>query len=398
MNGTTLRRAIEAELRGNLLPFWRERSLDEAGGGFIAEMANDGTLRRDAARGLVLNARLLWTFAALHRELGEPRDRVLARRAFEYLEAHFRDREHGGYHWRVDGGGRPLDRTKKTYGQAFAIYALAEYYRACGEPAALAAARRVYGLVERHVRDGLHGGYLEARAADWSATSELRLGDGETIAPKSMNTHLHLLEATTTLLRAWPDPGLAARVRELVELFPARIAAGGHLRHYFDGRWVALPGTYTYGHDIEASWLLAEAAAALGDERLAARVQEWSIGMARAVLAEGLDADGGLAYEGRAGKVVDGRRDWWCQAEAVVGFWHAYEVTGDPDFAAASARVWDFISRRVVDRAGGEWFARVRPDGSIDEREPKVSEWKCPYHNVRMCLEMLRRLGAGGGR
>ncbi|MBI4916633.1 MAG: AGE family epimerase/isomerase [Acidobacteria bacterium] len=398
MKGVALRRAIEAELRGNLLPFWRERSLDDAGGGFIAEMANDGTLRRDAARGLVLNARLLWTFAALHRELGEPCDRELACRAFDYIEAHFRDREAGGYHWRVDAGGRPLDRTKKTYGQAFAIYALAEYYRACGDPAALVAARLVYEAVERHARDGRHGGYLEARAEDWSATSELRLGDGETIAPKSMNTHLHVLEAYTTLLRAWPDPGLASRVRELVELFPARIAAGGHLRHYFDERWVALPGTYTYGHDIEASWLLVEAAAALGDERLAARVREWSIRMARAALAEGLDADGGLAYEGRAGTVVDGRRDWWCQAEAVVGFWHAHEATADPAFADASARVWDFISRRVVDRAGGEWFARVLPGGSVDEREPKVSEWKCPYHNVRMCLEMMRRLGAGGGR
>jgi cellobiose epimerase len=398
MTQAALRREIEAELRGNLLPFWRERVLDEAGGGFIAEMANDGRPRRDAARGLVLNARLLWTFAALHRELGEPRDGELARRAFDYLEGHFRDREHGGYDWRVDAGGRPLDRTKKTYGQSFAILALAEYYRACGDPGALAAARRVFELVERHARDDRHGGYLEARAADWSATTELRLGDGETIAPKSMNTHLHVLEATTTLLRAWPDPGLAARVRELLELFLAHIAAGGHLQHYFDERWVALPGSYTYGHDIEASWLLVEAAAALGDERLAARVRQWSIGTARAVLAEGLDADGGLAYEGRAGKVVDGRHDWWCQAEAVVGLWHAHEATGEAVFADAAARVWGFIARRVVDREGGEWFWRVRPDGSIDELQPKVSEWKCPYHNVRMCLEMMRRLGAGGGR
>jgi mannobiose 2-epimerase len=394
-----LRKAIGAELRADLLPFWRERSVDHERGGFIAEMSNDGRVRTDAARGLVLNARLLWTFSALYRHTKDARDLELARRAHAYLEDRFRDREHGGYAWLVDSAGRPLPGAKKVYGQAFAAYALAEYHRASGDAGALAAARRVYELVVRHAHDARHGGYLEARAADWSATTELRLSESDMQAAKSMNTHLHLLEAYATLYRAWPDAGLAARLRELIGLFGTRIIdrSSGHLRHFFDETWTTLSDAYTYGHDIEAAWLVAEAAAALGDRRLTQEVRSWTIGLARTVLAEGVDSVGAVAYEGRGGAVTDGRRDWWCQAEAVVGLWDAYQSTGDPAFADAAARVWRFIAATMVDRANGEWFWRVRADGTVDQSLPKVSEWKCPYHTTRMCLEMLRRLDGAGG-
>ena len=400
MDAAALRQAIEGELRSNLLPFWREKSVDHAQGGFIAEMADDGTVRSDAAKGLVLNARLLWTFAALYRQLGDARDLELAHRAYEYLEAKFRDREHGGYVWRVDPEGRAVDRSKKIYGQAFCIYALSEYYLATKESGALDAARQLYELIERHARDQRYGGYLETRAPDWLATTELRLSDGDMNVPKSMNTHLHLLEAYTNLYRAWPDAGLAARLRELVDLFGRHILdrggglGSGHLRPFFGERWDVRSDTYTYGHDIEASWLLAEAAEVLNDERLAAEVRGWGIEMAGKVLGEALGADGGLAYEGRDGKVIDARRDWWCQAEAVVGFWQAHSQTGEARFSEAATRAWTFIAGRVVDRVNGDWFWRVRADGSIDRGQPKVSEWKCPYHNVRMCLEMMRRLAS----
>ena len=403
MDGAALRRSIDDELRDNILPFWRSRSVDRAGGGFIAEMANDGTVRADAPKGLILNARLLWTFSALYRRFGDARDLELARRAHDYLEDRFRDREHGGYFWRVDPRGRPLDLDKKIYGQAFAIYALSEYHLATGDAGALQAARQVFALIERHAHDDRNAGYLEARAADWSATTELRLGDGEPIAAKSMNTHLHLLEAYTSLYRAWPDAAVATRLRELIAVFMNHILGAGpeaaHLRHFFDERWNVLSDSYTYGHDIEAAWLLCEAAEVLGDEPLERSVRERAVAIARAVLAEGLDGDGGLAYEGRGGAVIAGYRDWWCQAEAVVGFRQAFRLTGEPAFAEASGRVWEFITRRVVDRANGDWFWRVRADGTVDQALPKVSEWKCPYHNTRMCLEMLRRLGAEtGGR
>jgi mannobiose 2-epimerase len=398
MDAAALRRSIEDELRGNILPFWRDRSVDHARGGFIAEMANDGTVRADAPKGLILNARLLWTFSALHRQLGDERDLELARRAYRYLEDHFRDREHGGYFWRVEPAGRPLDRDKKIYGQAFAIYALSEYHLATGENEALDAARGLFALIERNAHDARNGGYLEARAADWSPTAELRLGDGEPIAAKSMNTHLHLLEAYTNLYRAWPNEAVATRLRELIGLFTTHVIGpgpgpeAGHLRHFFDERWNVLSDSYTYGHDIEAVWLLSEAATALGDEELERSVRERAVAIARTVLTEGLGAEGGLAYEGRGGAVIAPYHDWWCQAEAVVGFWQAFELTGEGAFAGASGRVWEFISRHIVDEDNGDWFWRVRADGTVDRSLPKVSEWKAPYHNTRMCLEMLRRL------
>jgi mannobiose 2-epimerase len=173
----------------------------------------------------------------------------------------------------------------------------------------------------------------------------------------------------------------------------------GHLRHFFDERWKVLSDTYTYGHDIEAVWLLCEAAEVLGDEQLERSVAQRAIATARAVLAEGLGADGGLAYEGRGGVPIAGYHDWWCQAEAVVGFRQAFELSGDEAFAEASRRAWEFITRHVVDRTNGDWFWRVRADGTVDGTLPKVSEWKAPYHNTRMCLEMLQRLGSeAGGR
>jgi mannobiose 2-epimerase len=362
-------------------------------------MANDGTLRAEAAKGLVLNARLLWTFAVLYRRLGDRRDLDLARRAYAYLETHFRDRDHGGYRWRVTADGGPLDDAKKTYGQAFCIYALAEYFKASDDASALAAARQAFELVERHARDAEHGGYIEARAADWSATTELRLGDDDPLAAKSMNTHLHLLEAYTNLLRARPGGRVAARLGELIDLFGRRIIGGGpglggsHLIGFFDERWQALSSSYTYGHDIEASWLLGEAADALGDAARQAAVRGWAVRLAHATLVEAVDADGALAYEGRDGAVIDGRRDWWCQAEAVVGFWHAFGTTGDERYATAAMREWAFIASRMIDRVGGEWFWRVGADGLVDDTLPKVSEWKCPYHTVRMALEMMQRLG-----
>ncbi len=397
MNAATLRAEIASELEGNLLPFWRERSVDNAHGGFVAEMASDGTVREGTPRGLILNSRLLWTFAALYRRLGQERDLELARHAFDVLESGFRDRENGGYFWQVDVDGRALDRSKKIYGQAFCTYAFSEFSLATGEPEPLAAARELFHLIERHAHDSENGGYIEARAADWSAASDLRLSAKDMDTAKSMNTHLHLLEAYTNLYRAWPDSTVATRLDELIGIFGRHIitrdADDRHLQHFFDEAWNPCSDTRIYGHDIEAAWLLSEATEVLGDKELEATVRLWAIELARTTLVQAIDADGGLAFEGRGGEVVNADRDWWCQAEAVVGFWHVFELTGEPAFADAAVRIWRFIDRHLVDRNRGEWFWRVRADGTVDENEPKVSEWKGPYHTVRMCLEMARRLG-----
>jgi cellobiose epimerase len=393
MNRKQLRESIERELHGNLLPFWRERSLDHAGGGFVAEMANDGTLNGSASKGLILNARLLWTFSALYREMDDDRDLTLARRAYDYLANNFRDREHGGYVWRVGQDGKVLDRSKKIYGQAFCIYALSEYYHATGDTAVLNAATELCDLIEQHAHDAAHGGYIEALAEDWSPAWDLRLSDKDMDVAKSMNNHLHILEAYTNLHRVWPNPVVAGRLRELISLFGSKmLTPSGHFDLFFDEDWRVCSNSYTYGHDIEGAWLLHDAAEVLRDEDLVKPVSQWVINIAQAVAREALDQEGGLVYEGRNGEVIDPNREWWPQAEGILGFWRAYRITQDAKYSDIAARLWDFIQRRMVDRAQGEWFWRVFPDGSIDQKEPKISEWKDPYHGIRMCLHMMNIL------
>jgi mannobiose 2-epimerase len=400
VNPAELRAAIESELSENLLPFWRERSIDVERGGFIGEMANDGSIAGEAPKGLILNSRILWSFSAAYRQLGDLRDFNLASRAVGCLLDSFWDREHGGFRWRLDSTGKPLDDSKKIYGQAFCIYALVEFYLASGLSQVLQDAKSVFELVERHARDEDHGGYIEVVAADWSPATDRRLSEKDMDVAKSMNNHLHVLEAYTALYRAWPDDRVRARLRELIDLFGLHILARTdgrcHLQHFFDEQWNVCSESYTYGHDIEAAWLLCEAAEVLGDDRVAASVHGWAVELARSVVEEALGEDSGLAYEGCNGEVIDGNREWWCQAEAVVGLWQTYGLTGESAFAEAAARVWAFIESKLVDRVNGEWFWRILADGSADASEPKVSEWKGPYHNTRMCLEMLRRIETVG--
>jgi cellobiose epimerase len=390
MNREELRSSIARELQDNLLPFWRERCLDQAHSGFIAEMADDGTLNESAPRGLILNARLLWTFSALWNALADERDLALARRAYNYLENYFRDRQYGGYVWRVSPDSRVLDGSKKIYGQAFCIYALSEYYWATSDAAALRAAIELSRLTEQYAYDEDYGGYVEVRSQDWSPAEDLRLSEKDMDVAKSMNTHLHILEAYTNLHRVWPNTLVATRLRELIHLFGSRmLTPAGHFDLFFEKDWTVRSNAYTYGHDIEGAWLLYEAAEMLGDDELLDRVSQWTVSIARAVGAEALDREGGLAYEGRSGVVIDPSREWWPQAEAILGFWYAYRVTADEKYAEIAARLWEFIQKRMVDREQGEWFWRVFADGSVDRKEPKISEWKDPYHGVRMCLRML---------
>jgi len=289
------------------------------------------------------------------------------------------------------------DDKKKVYGEAFCLYALAEYHRAFHEPQALEQAVRVFDLIEAHARDEHYGGYFEVMSRDWLPCEDMRLSDKDMNEKKSMNNHLHVLEGYTNLLRVWPQPRLADRLRELIDLFRQHIlnAEQTHLQHFFDETWTPRSDSYTFGHDIEGSWLLCEAAEALGDHRLREEVETAAVRMARAVLDGGLDSDGGLFYEGREGRIVNPNKEWWPQAEAVVGFLNAWQLTGDNAFRQAAVRCWQFIQERVVDHEHGEWFWCIRPDGTPDPAQPKVSAWKCPYHNGRCCLEMIRRLAAG---
>jgi mannobiose 2-epimerase len=386
---------VSDHLFGHYLPFWCGPALDNKNGGWMAWLANDLKPDRSRPKGLIVNARILWAFSVVYRAKPEPLFQQMAERAFDFVVNKFWDAKHGGAFWHLDDTGKVIDDSKKTYGQAFYIYALTEFHLAFGHPAALARAKELFELIERHAHDAQFGGYIEVCNRDWSpAGAGARLSEKDMNEKKSMNNHLHVLEAYTNLYRVWPQPRVAERLRELVEIFLTRIldARTKHLHHFFNEPWEVRSDTYTYGHDIEASWLLCEAAEALGDKKVLERVRVVALQMAGAVFNEGFGADGGLCYEGANGKIIDAGRECWPQAEALVGFLNAYEISGKKTFFAAAEQTWKFIGQHLVDREHGEWFWRINPDGQPDQTLPKVSEWKGPYHATRACLETLKRL------
>jgi cellobiose epimerase len=385
---------IHRELTNDIVPFWLAHSFDRDRGGFVGRLTHDLTVDRDAPKGLILNARILWSFSAFYRRLNDAACLDAAHRAYAYVEEHFWDRDHGGAYWTVDAHGRPLDTKKKVYGQAFLAYALAEYHRATRARAPLQRAVEVFDLLEDRARDRAFGGYVEAYERDWTETAELRLSDADMNEKKSMNAHLHVLEAFTGLHASWPDARLRDRLSALVEIFLGRIVGAGihRFRPFFGQEWAVKSWHVSPGHDIEGSWLLCEAADAIGDPALSQRVRAEAIAMARVVLLDGVDADGGLPNEIGGSGARAGAKDWWPQAEAVVGFINAHEISGAPEYLRAAAAAWAFIRDRILDPVGGEWRWGIAADGSPDTTQPKISEWKCPYHNGRMCIEAERRL------
>jgi len=390
---------LKREVAGNILPFWVRHAVDREHGGFYGKIDCDLHVDAKAPRAAVINARILWTYAAACR-LIDPDYRGIADRAFAYITDKFWDREHGGIYWMVDYLGNPLSDRKQIYAQAFAIYGLSEYVRATGNGDALQRAQELFRLIETHSSDPADKGYIEACARDWGALEDLRLSEKDLNSPKSMNTHLHILEAYTNLLRVWRDPALLARQKELLEITLDRIIDNrtAHFRLFFDMRWNSLTDHISYGHDIEGSWLIVEAAEVVGDRALLDRARSLAVRMAEAVAKEAVDKDGSIFYEANsAGVLIDPNKHWWAQAEAVVGFYNAYQLTGEARFRELSYRAWQFIEERVVDRVHGEWHAKLKPDGTpFAEHEDSdaclAGPWKCPYHNSRVCYEMLERL------
>jgi len=390
-------RSVRDQLFGHIMPFWCGPALDHEHGGWIAWLSNDLKPDRSQPKGLIVNSRILWAFSAVYRERPENLFQEMADRAFDWVINRFWDAQHGGAFWQLDDAGHVLDDSKKIYGQAFCIYALAEYHLAFAVPAALARARELFELIERHAHDSRHDGYIEVCRRDWTeAGPEARLSDKDMNEKKSMNNHLHLLESFTNLYRVWQEPRVEQRLRELIQLFEQRIldSRTHHLNHFFNEDWRVRSNTYTFGHDIEATWLLCEAAGVLGDDDVRKRAEAIALPMAEIVLKEGIDADGALRYEGKGGNIIDGGKECWPQAEAVIGFLNAFQISRDEKFLKAVLRVWDFIENHLVDRVHGEWFWRIKPEGGVDTTLPKVSEWKGPYHGSRMCLETLHRLHA----
>jgi mannobiose 2-epimerase len=387
-------KSAQDELEENILPFWINHSKDNEYGGFIGRMSNDGTIAKDAPKGLVLNARILWTFSAAYRYKKNDEYLRMAKRSFDYIIQHFWDKDFGGAYWLLDYRGKPIDDSKELYGQSFLIYGLSEYYLATEDNAVLEKAKELFYLIEKHCHDDANKGYFETFSRDWSAADRAKLATGDPLEKKTMNTHLHLLEAYTNLYRAWKDRKLKMRLEELIEIFQEHIINSEtfHFELFFDEKWHSTKDIVSFGHDIEGSWLLCEAAEVLGQQELTSQVKEIALKMAEAVYEQGLDKDGGLFYEAKGTDIINKNKEWWPQAETVVGFLNAYELSGREHFFRAALNCWIFVEQYIVNKTHGEWFWRVSRDGTPDLQEPKISEWKCPYHNSRVCLETIRRL------
>jgi len=389
-----LRERVERELLGDILPFWLTYAVDYEFGGFRGQIANDLTIDPLAHKGLILNARILWTFAKAYQVYRDEVYLRTARRAYEYLRRYFWDAELGGVYWMVDHLGNPVETKKRIYGQAFTVYALAEYVAACAEKEPLEKAIALHRMIEDASHDAQNGGYFETYERNWKLAREQRLSEVDMDEKKSMNTHLHLLEAYANLLRLWNEDELRKRLRELLRIFLDHIIdpETHHFRMFFDEVWRDRSDRFSFGHDIEGSWLICEAAEVLGDTAILEEARKAAVRMAQVLYEQAVDSDGGLFYEGSGKELIDTDKHWWPQAEAVVGFLNAYELSGRDYFLKASQNSWQFIEKFIVDHQHGEWYWKVSRDGTPSDDKYKVDPWKCPYHNSRTCFEVMERL------
>lgn len=385
-------KGFKEEIENNILPYWMDKMVDTENGGFYGRIDGDNVLDRMANKGVVMHARILWTFASAYRVLGRNAYRQTAERAYLFLRDYFVDKQYGGVFWELDYQGRPVNRKKQTYAQGFALYAFSEYYRATGCTEALGYAKEQFYQIEK-CKDNERGGYWEAFTEDWQPIADMRLSEKDQNEAKTMNTHLHILEPYTNLLRVWVDEDLVKAQTDLIYLFLERIYSEptGHLQLFFDEEWQVKGEAQSFGHDIEAAWLLLEAAEVLGDPELLQKVKNVISHIGHAAL-EGVLADGSLAYERNNGH-WDRERHWWVQAEAVVGFSYLGRVFDEMFYKERAERIWSYIKSNLIDKDGGEWYWSRLENGNINDTEDKAGFWKCPYHNGRMCLEMIENFG-----
>lgn len=388
-----LKDEVKSELQHNILTYWKDNITDTFTRGFYGRISGDETLHTDAIRGAIMNARILWTFANAYRLFRNSEDLKTATIAKNEIIDRFYDNEYGGIYWSLTHDGIPCDTKKQIYAIAFAIYGLAEFYRATGDEQSLDYAIKLFHCIEGHSNDPVHGGYFEAFNRDWSPIEDMRLSAKDANESKTMNTHLHILEAYTCLYRVWKDPIIKTRLSELIEIFISKILdQAGHLKLFFTEEWECSYDIHSYGHDIEASWLLHEAAIVLEDNDILLRVE--SIVPKIAVAAdEGLRSDGSMIYEkNNASGHIDSDRHWWVQAESVIGYFNLWEHFGDKKALEKSLACWKYIKENLIDKDNGEWFWSIYSDGSINRKDDKAGFWKCPYHNGRMCMEIIERL------
>ena len=417
-----LKQEMREVLENNILRFWLDKMQDEEHGGFYGRIDNSGVLHAEADKGAILNARILWTFSAAYRVLGKEEYLAMATRAKEYFIGHFIDEEQGGVYWSVDYNGQPKDTKKQFYAIGFAIYGLSEYARATGDREALDYALSLYECIEEHALDREHNGYIEACTRDWQPIADMRLSAYDANYPKSQNTHLHIIEPYTNLLRCLKEmreqescdyvPAIGsilpigvsipmetmmaveASLRNIIGIFTDKILnpETHHLDLFFEMDWTRGAGQLeSYGHDIECSWLMHEAALVLGDQQVLKKMES-IVRLVAQASEKGLNTDGSMIHEAN---LTTGHKDddlhWWVQAEAVVGFVNLYQHFGDEEALEKALRCWQYTKEQLIDWDGGEWYWSRHADGTLNTTDDKAGFWKCPYHNGRMCLEIIER-------
>jgi mannobiose 2-epimerase len=376
-----------------ILEYWMKYTVDDQNGGFYGSVNNENVAETNAPKGIVLMSRICWSFSAAYRYSKQPQYYEMADRAFQYIFSHFIDHEHGGVFWSVDAKGKMHEGKKQTYGLAFCIYGLTEFYKISNNKTALNTAIDLYNYIEKKSFDTERNGYVEAFARDWQEMSDLRLSAKDNNDRKTANTHLHIIEAYSNLYLVWPKREVKERIENLLQLFNKHFInkEHHHLNLFFDDEWNLRSTLQSYGHDIEAAWLLLQCAETIQHKEYVELFQQLAIPITNAAT-EGLDKDGGLWYEYEPDNDhLIKEKHSWPQAEAMVGFYNAYQLTGDQQYFLQSVQSWEFIKKFIKDKTNGEWFWGVNTSYSPMQKD-KAGFWKCPYHSSRALLEVMYRI------
>lgn len=390
---TQLKMQLKNEAQ-NILEFWLQFQ-DNQLGGFYCYADFVGNIDPEHNKAVLLHSRILWTFSAAYRLLGDKRYLNAAQHCYQFIIDKALDKQHGGVFWLLDKNGNVTDSQKHVYNQGFAIYALSEFYLATGNKEALSVAMSLFELIESHAYDVAFGGYREAFDCSWNPIENQLVCDTAegVLAEKSMNTHLHVLEAYTVLHQATQDPRVESQLAALSQIMAEKVVDDTlHYGLFFSRDWHCVSQDVSYGHDIEGTWLMDEAAKQIVNPQLAASITEQSSAMAKVTGEQGVDRDGAVFNELREGYLLDSDRIWWVQAEAMVGFFNAYQKEARPEFLAYTLGCWNIIQSQLKDNVNGEWYWKVNRLGEPYKNTAKVEPWKCPYHNGRACLEMIKRI------
>lgn len=388
-----LRTELQENLTKNILPYWSVKMVDYKNGGFYGRIDVNDQIFPKEDKGGILNARILWTYSAAYRVLKDTSCLRLAKRSKDYIMEHFIDKQYGGAYRSVSFTGEPSDTRKQTYTQSFFIYALAEYNRATGDKEALNTAKDIFECFEKYALDKESNGYFEVYTRDWKRLHDKLISEKGDQDEKTMNTSLHLMEAYANLYRVWPDDRLAGRLRDMVYIFLDKIVDQKtyHLINFMDRNWNSTSSIDSYGHDIESSWLIWEAAALLKDPALIARAKKMCLKIANAAM-EGIQPDGSMIDEkDNSTGEVRMSRSWWPQVETVVGYVNAYELSGNEKYIDYAVNNWNYTKKHFVDWKNGGWYSSLNESGGPG-RGDKGGFWVCPYHNGRMCLELMERV------